>query len=36
MSDIINADPPIYEEEYKKKWKDIMIKEYQLIKKNDV
>ena len=36
MSDIIYADPSSYEEVAKKKWKETMIKEYQLIMRNDV
>ena len=33
---IIDAYPSNYEEAYKKKWKEAMIKEYQLIMENDV
>ena len=36
LSDIIDADPSSYEEVAKKKGKETMIKEYQLIKRNDV
>ena len=37
LCDIINKEPPSYEEATKKKqWKDAMIEEYQSIMKNDV
>ena len=36
LCDIIDKEPSNYEEAAKKKWKDSMIKEYQLIMKNDV
>ena len=36
LSDIIDADPSSYEEVAKKKGEKTMIKEYQLIKRNDV
>ena len=36
LSDIIDAEPSSYEEVAKKKGKETMIKEYQLIKRNDV
>ena len=36
LSDIINADRSSYEEVAKKKWKETMIKEFLLIKRNDV
>ena len=36
LSDIIDTDPSSCEEETEKKWKETMIKEYQLIMENDV
>ena len=36
LCDIIDKKPSNYEEDAKKKWKDSMIEEYQLIMKNDV
>ena len=36
LGDTIDADPSSYEEVAKKKGKETMIKEYQLIKRNDV
>ena len=36
LSDIIDAEPSSYEEVAKNKGKESMIKEYQLIKRNDV
>ena len=36
LRDIIDAEPSSYEEVAKKKGKETMIKEYQLIKRNDV
>ena len=36
LCDIIDAEPSIYEEVAKKKGKETMIKEYQLIKRHDV
>ena len=36
LSDIIDAEPSSYEEVAKKKWKETMIKDYRLIKRNDV
>ena len=36
LSDIIDVEPSSYEEVAKKKGKETMIKEYQLIKRNDV